>query len=118
MVRPTHCGDVGTLFVRRKLSAPATRKETVVGTTQERRHLPGHSRDNADWEDRSRGAGQPETREVMGFPATYVRRKTPCSAKGICWHQTKKKQNGTCYETKQPEENKWMGVLGNLTLRE
>lgn len=82
--------DVGTLFVtRRKLSAPAMRKETVVGTTQERRHWPGHSRDNADWEDRSRGAGQPETREVTGFPATYVRRKTPCSAKGIGWHQAK-----------------------------
>lgn len=44
--------DVGTLFVtRRKLSAPAMRKETVVGTIQERRHWPGHSRDNADWED-------------------------------------------------------------------
>lgn len=53
----------------------------------------------------------------MGFPPTYVRRKTPCSTKGTCWHQTKK-QKGTSYETKQPEENKWMGVLGNLTLRE
>lgn len=71
LVRPTQCGDVGTLLVtQRKLSAPAVRKRTVVGITQERRNWPGHSRDNADWEDRSRGAGQPETREVMGFLPT------------------------------------------------
>lgn len=57
------CDDVGILSVTRRKLSPTYEEEDSGRDIQESRHWPGHGRDNAGWEDRSRGAGQPGTRK-------------------------------------------------------
>lgn len=103
-------------------SGPPSVEEDSGGDNPGEDTLAWAHRNNAGWEDRSRGAGQPETREgrgpmLWGSRQHMCEERHPAPPKGLAGIRPKK-QKGTSYETKQPEENKWTGVLGNLTLRE